>query len=60
MIRKTYTPNELRELATASGPQWAGEVRAALEYCADMLDAAEAVQRDSLAAIDAALAEGEK
>jgi hypothetical protein len=47
MKRKTYTPNELRELARQHGPQWADEVRAALNYCADLLEAA-------AAAIDAA------
>ena len=38
-----YTTEQLRELSTAVGPQWQGEVRAALRYCADLIDAANAV-----------------
>jgi hypothetical protein len=40
---RPYTTEQLRELSTAVGPQWQGEVRAALRYCADLIDAANAV-----------------
>ena len=40
---RLYTTEQLRELSTAVGPQWQGEVRAALRYCADLIDAANAV-----------------
>lgn len=40
-MRKPYTPSDLRKLAKQSGPQWDSEVRVALLFAADLLDAAD-------------------
>ena len=42
-MRTTYTPEGLRLLSYQTGPQWEGEVRAALKVAADIMDAADAV-----------------
>lgn len=49
--RKPYTPDELRKLARQRGPQWDGEVRNALMYCADLIQAANAVAEELRARI---------
>jgi hypothetical protein len=41
MTRRTYTPAELRELAKDRGPFFQDNARAALEYCADVMQAAD-------------------
>ncbi len=41
MTRRTYTPDELRELAKDRGPFYSDNSRAALEYCADVMQAAD-------------------
>jgi len=46
-MRKTYTPNDIRALAKQSGPQWESEVRAALVFAADLLDAADAAVKST-------------
>ena len=56
MNRKPYTPADLRELAKANGANWAGEVRAALHFSADLIAAADAVRVDHEAALAAAVA----
>lgn len=56
MTRRTFTPDELRELAKDRGPFFADTARAALIYCADVKAAAdEAIQEASrrLAAAEA-------
>jgi hypothetical protein len=53
MKRKPYTPNELRTLAKQTGPQWEGESRSALTYCADVIDAANSAVADAQAAVQA-------
>jgi len=46
-MRKPYTPKDIRALAKQSGPQWASEVRAALVFAADLLDAADAAVKST-------------
>lgn len=47
MIRRAYTPAELRQLAKDHGPFFADTARAALEYCADVIEAADAVIKEA-------------
>jgi len=46
-MRKPYTPKDIRALAKQSGPQWESEVRAALMFAADLLDAADAAVKST-------------
>jgi len=46
-MRYIYTPDDLRALAKATGPQWAGEARAALAHAADVLEAADEVIKEA-------------
>lgn len=43
MTRRTYTPVELRKLAADRGPFYADTSRAALMYCADVMEAEQAL-----------------
>lgn len=55
-VRKPYTPGDLRKLAKQRGPQWDGEVRDALSFCADMIQAADTMRDSHEAAIKAEVA----
>lgn len=54
MTRRAFTPDELRVLAKVRGPFFADTARAALAYCADVLDAADkAVRHEAADALQA-------
>lgn len=54
MTRRTFTPDELRELAKDRSPFFVDTARSALTYCADVLEAADkAVRHEAADALQA-------
>lgn len=47
MSEPIFTPEALRNLAKDNGPEYAGRSRRALRWCADVIEAADAVVQES-------------